>query len=277
MTIQTVEQPTQTVRTVSAVKPKLKRKRAHTVKIPKHIVMRPVQVPEIELPVFDLPYDDGEPLESNWHRAEGSLLIEAYQQYRGSAKDYYAGANMFVYYSSRQVRNQDFRGPDFFIVLGVDGSYDRKSWIVWEENGRYPNVIVELMSVTTADEDRTTKKQLYAQTFGTQNYFYYDPETQEFQGFHLVNGDYEDLLPNAQGWLWCEALDLWVGLWQGEFQGQTHAWVRFYSKAGELVLTNEEAERQRAEAERQRAEAAETALARLHARLRTLGIDPDQA
>ena len=42
--------------------------------------------------------------------------------------------------------NRDFRGPDFFVVLDVDGEVDRKSWIVWEENGRYPDVIVELMS-----------------------------------------------------------------------------------------------------------------------------------
>jgi hypothetical protein len=29
-------------------------------------------------------------------------------------QDYFVGGNMFIYYSRRQVRNRDFRGPDFF-------------------------------------------------------------------------------------------------------------------------------------------------------------------
>jgi hypothetical protein len=42
-------------------------------------------------------------------------------------------------FSSAQVPNRDFRGADFFVVLGVDGT-DRPGWVVWEENGRYPDV-----------------------------------------------------------------------------------------------------------------------------------------
>lgn len=76
------------------------------------------------LPPTDLPYDDGEP-ESNRHRIAMNVLIESlHQAYRGR-DDYYASGNMFVYYSSRQARNRDFRGlvlseaagPDFFVVL----------------------------------------------------------------------------------------------------------------------------------------------------------------
>jgi len=275
MAVQNVDSPTTTARRRAKAPGRLRRSRPRFVKIPAQTVLRPVQVPEIELPVFDLPYDDGEPLESNWHRAEISLLIASYQQYRGADRRFYAGGNMFVYYSSRQVRNQDFRGPDFFIVLDVDGSFDRKSWITWEENGRYPNVIIELMSATTAEEDRTTKKQLYAEVFGTLNYFYFDPETQEFRGFRLVNRAYEALTPNEQGRLWCEALSLWLGTWRGEYQGQTHLWLRFYDETGKLVFTTEEAAQQQTEVERQRAEQAEAELARLHARLLSMGIDPE--
>lgn len=244
------------------------------------IVMVPVEVPVIDLP--DLPDEDGIPLESNWHRAEISLLVETYQQHRGDATDYYAGGNMFIYYSARRVRNKDYRGPDFFIVLDVDGSYDRKSWILWEEEGRYPNVIIELMSATTAEVDRTTKKELYAHTFRTENYFYYDPEIQELTGFHLENGEYQQLEPNEQKQLWCAALGLWLGTWRGEFQGHEHLWLRFYDTDGNLVPLGEEAaqlraeeEHQRAEEERQRADTAQSELAQMRDRLRTMGIDPD--
>src|SRR5881296_1277934 len=49
---------------------------------------------------------------------------------------------MFIYYSARQVRNRYYyKGPDFFVVRNVDGVKDRPCWIVWEEDGRFPNVI----------------------------------------------------------------------------------------------------------------------------------------
>ncbi len=34
-------------------------------------------------------------------------------------EDGYVGGNMLVYYSLKQVHNQDFRGPDVFVVLNV--------------------------------------------------------------------------------------------------------------------------------------------------------------
>jgi Uma2 family endonuclease len=230
----------------------------------------------------NLPEEDGEPLESNWHRAEISLLIETTQQHRGEQKDYYAGGNMFIYYSSEQIRSRDYRGPDFFIVINVDGSYDRKSWIIWEENGRYPNLIIELLSPRTRRADQTTKKQLYAETFRTPEYFYYDPDEMVLRGFRLSGNEYVDLEPNEQGWLWSAELELWLGRWEGEFQGHRHTWLRFYTAEGALVPTTEEAERQRAEAERQRAEAerqraesAEATLAHLREQLQALGLDPN--
>jgi Uma2 family endonuclease len=247
------------------------------------------------MPPTDLPTEDGEPLESNKHRAQGSLLIELMQQGRGNRKDYYAGANMFIYYSAEQGLESKrtggrskYRGPDFFVVLDVDGSYDRDSWEAWHEAGRYPNMIVEFLSESTAESDKTTKKQLYAQTFRTPNYFYFDPYSNELTGFDLINGEYQQLLPNEHGRLWCRELGWWLGLWTGEYQGHTHTWLRFFTPDGQLIPTAAEAESQRAEAERQRAEAesqraeaerqraesAEAELARLRALLQAQGIDP---
>jgi len=33
------------------------------------------------------------------------------------------------------------------VVLNVDGERERQCWVVWQENGRYPDVIVELMLI----------------------------------------------------------------------------------------------------------------------------------
>ena len=236
------------------------------------------------MPPTDLIFDDGEPLETNRHRIAMNLLIRSVNQALAGRNDFFAGGNMFIYYSSQQARNRDFRGPDFFVVLDIDGSYPRQGWVVWEEAGRYPNVIVELMSESTATVDTTVKKELYERTFHTSDYFVYDPfNPNSLRGWHLdEHQHYQELTSNEQGRLWCESLGLWLGTWQGTIDRETAMWLRFYDTKGNLVMLPEDAERQRAEAERQRAEAerqraeAERQRAeRLAARLRELGEDPD--
>ncbi|MBI2875999.1 MAG: Uma2 family endonuclease, partial [Candidatus Tectomicrobia bacterium] len=148
--------------------------------------------------------------------------------------------------------------------------YMRGAWVVWEEGGRYPNLIVELLSPTTAKEDKTVKKEIYEQTFRTPEYYCYDPETEELIGWRLNGGGYQPIRPDERGWLWSEQLGLWLGRWEGKFQGFQATWLRFYTAEGRLVFVAAEAEEQRAEVERQRAELAEAEVARLRARLAEL-------
>jgi Uma2 family endonuclease len=208
-------------------------------------------------PPTDLIFDDGEPLESNRHRIAMNLLIRSLQQAWIDRENYFTGGNMFVYYSRDQVRNRDFKGPDFFVVLNVDGTQSRQGWVVWEENGRYPDVIVELMSPSTANVDTGTKKDIYQNIFRTRDYFVFDPfNPKSLQGWRLdANLIYQPLNPNEQGWLWCERLGFWLGIWEGTIDRETAPWLRFYDQQGNLVLLAEEAEKQRAEIERQRANA----------------------
>ncbi len=72
-----------------------------------------VTIPDWEPPIppTDLIFDDGEPLESNRHRIAMNVLIRSLPLGLGEREDYFAGGNMFIYYSSEQVRNKDFRGP----------------------------------------------------------------------------------------------------------------------------------------------------------------------
>ncbi len=239
---------------------------------------------ETPTPPSDLIFDDGEPLESPRHRIAMNVLIRSCQQARRERTDFYAGGNMFVYYSRNQAMNRDFRGPDFFVTLEVDGSRERKAWIVWEEDGRYPDLIVELLSPSTEAVDRGAKKRLYERVFKTPDYFIFDPfDPNSLQGWRLQLGrGYQPLQPNSQGWLWCETLELWLGTWEGVIDREppkgTGHWLRFYDPDGNLVPLPEEQERQRADQaeallvqERQRVE---TERAELIERLRARGIDP---
>ncbi|MBD1868768.1 Uma2 family endonuclease [Cyanobacteria bacterium FACHB-471] len=207
-------------------------------------------------------YSDEPPLESDLHRDQIDLLIRLLRWYWQQRQDFYVSGNLTVYYSPYQRKSEDFRGPDFFVVLGTERK-PRKSWVVWEEEGKYPNVIIELLSDSTAKTDRGLKKQIYQDTFRTPDYFWFDPNTLELQGFHLLDGQYQDLQPNQQGQLWSQQLNLYLGIHNRE--------LRFFTSEGQLIPTPEEsaqASEAIAEAERRRSE-------KLAAKLRALGIDPE--
>jgi Uma2 family endonuclease len=239
---------------------------------------------------FELVYDDGEPLETEWHTLEHPLLRRLIRQamMEQGRTDYYVGTNIFVYYSVEQAREvseevtrglpeRAFRGPDLFWVGGVDPDRKRKVWIAWEEGGRLPDVIVELLSPSTAKKDRTEKRDLYARVFRTAEYFLYEPETRRLDGLRLEGRFYAPIPPDEKGRLWSEQLGAFLGPWHGVVEGSESEWIRLFRPDGTLIPTEEEradaerqradAERQRADVERQRADAAEAELARLRASL----------
>jgi Uma2 family endonuclease len=219
----------------------------------------------ITFPPGDL-LSDEPPLETDLHRKQMELLISSVEYWWQERQDFYVSGNLTIYYSPNQRKSEDFRGPDFFVVLGTERK-DRKSWVVWQEDGKYPNVIVEILSDTTAAVDKGLKKEIYQDTFRTPDYFWFDPYTLEFNGFHLVDGQYQELVPTSQGWLWSQQLGLYLGIHERR--------LRFLTSDGQLVLQAEEQERQRAEQERQRAERAEQENERLREQLQALGVEPE--
>jgi Uma2 family endonuclease len=247
------------------------------------------------LPPCDL-YSDEPEMESTLHLRQMLLLITCldwFWRVGGPAErtDYFAAGNLTIYFSEKQVKNKDFRGPDFFVVKDVEQK-ERKSWTIWEEDGRYPDVIIEILSDSTAKSDRFTKKAIYQNTFRTPEYFWFNPDNLEFQGFCLIRRTYEAIAPSPQGWLWSDELQLFLGIYNHQ--------VRYFTPAGELVPTPqesallEEAQRQQAEEQRQQAEEqrqqaeeqrqqaeeqrqqAEERAERLAAKLRELNLNPDE-
>jgi Uma2 family endonuclease len=215
---------------------------------------------QIPLPNVPLVETDGVPLESHWHVLQIALLIELVTYWFRDRDDYYAGGNMFLYFSEEQARNRDYRGPDFFYVDGANRLPMRPYWAVWQEGGRYPDLIIELLSPTTAQEDRTTKRALYERTFRTSEYFCYDPETEQLEGWRLgPRRRYRAISPDERGWMDAEELGLWLGTWRGQWQGYEAVWLRFYDGEGNLVPTRTEL-----------AAAAEAEVARLRERLAEL-------
>ncbi|MFN9673149.1 MAG: Uma2 family endonuclease [Microcystis sp.] len=188
------------------------------------------ELKEIIFPKSDL-LSDEPPMETELHLRQLMLLIQSLELLWKDRQDFYAFGNLTIYYSPNQRQSKYFRGPDFFVVLGV-ARKPRKSWVVWEEEGKYPHVIIEILSDSTAETDRGLKKEIYQETFRTPNYFWFDPNSLEFKGFQLMVGKYEEIAANEQGWLWSQQLELFLGVHDSQ--------LRFFTPEGKLVPTPEE-------------------------------------
>ena len=235
------------------------------------VLSRPPQLP---LPSTPELWSDEPPLESDRHLFQILLLLASLGWWwrdrpdapDGGRHDFFMAGNLTIYFNPNQLKNQDFRGPDFFVVLDTDDR-ERKSWVVWEEGYKFPNVIIELLSNSTANVDRVDKKKIYQNDFKTPEYFWFHPYSFDFQGFQLDpnTGAYQAIAPTAQGWRWSEQLQLYLGIEAKK--------LRFFTSEGELVPAPAEA----AIAERQRAEIAYLQLQQAEARARTEQQRAEQA
>lgn len=223
-------------------------------------------IDEIKCPPTDL-YSDEPELESDLHREQIDLLIRLLKYHWRDRQDIYITGNLTVYYNEQQLKTRDFRGPDVFVVMDAE-KRDRKSWVVWGEGGKYPNLVIELLSNSTARVDRGKKKQLYQDVWRLPNYFWFDPDSLEFAGFKLVDGDYQAIAPNEKGLLWSDQLELYLGIANGK--------LRWFRSEGELIPLPEEQEHLAREQECLAKEQAQQKVAKLEAILRSQGIDPNQ-
>jgi Uma2 family endonuclease len=260
----------------------------------------PNGLPEgVEMPPTEdeLPYSDGVPMESEKHALQMTLLIQTLSNYyheRGRT-DIAVHGNMGVYYSIEQARKQNFRAPDFFVVLGAKERRLRKSWVIWQEE-RAPNLVIELLSESTKNADRGIKKQIYQDVMRVPEYILHDVVANTFEAFRLENtGEYhqpeykiQPIVKTAysDAVFLSQSLGLELVLWEGEFEYKWDFWLRWRDpETGELLPTGREVAREhytfakqeslRAEQESQRAEQESQRAERLAEKLRTLGINPD--
>ena len=175
------------------------------------------------------------------------------------------------------------QAPDTMVVFGRPKG-DRLSYIQYREDNVTPQVVFEIRS----HNDRQTKmnkKLSFYQRHGVEEYYLYDPETNELQGWQIIEGDLEVIEP-MEGWI-SPRLGVRFELGSDGLEIYRPNGEKFLSYAeleAERLLDRQrlqqesqraEQEFQRAEQESQRAEQANKIAERLAAKLRELNIDPD--
>ncbi len=214
------------------------------------------QMPNARLILSDEPQ-----MESPEHYEQLALLTTSLNWIWRDRQGFFIGANLSIYYDRNELLRRKFCGPDFFLVKDVEQA-KRNSWVIWEEGGRYPDLIIEILSNSTAKTDRIDKKALYQNIFRTPEYFWFHPYTLEFVGFSLTSNHVYQTIPEHKGMKWSNVLQMYLGIHANK--------LRFYAPDGSLIPTPAESaqiEHERAEREYQRAEV-------LAAKLQALGIDP---
>jgi Uma2 family endonuclease len=137
------------------------------------------------------PTSDGKPMaETDWHRDLMVALIQVLQEFYADEAMVYVSGNLLVFYVPGDGRKHV--SPDVFVVKGV-AKHSRPNYLIWEE-GKGPDLVIELTSSSTRAEDVKRKFVLYQDTLKVQEYFLFDPLGDylkpALKGFRLQRGVY---------------------------------------------------------------------------------------
>lgn len=155
------------------------------------------------------------------------------------------------------------QAPDAMVTFGQPKG-DRGSYKQWEEDNIAPQVVFEILSPSNRVKEMT-KKLLFYQQYGVEEYYIYDPDEIELIGL-LRSGETLEVIEEINSWV-SPRLEIRFEITQNSLQ--------IYRPDGKQFLTFLELEQRAVEAE-QRAEATEARMQVLEARLREMGIDPNQ-
>ena len=221
------------------------------------------RLPHVAYDEEGYPYDDGEPLGQNDHQTAQILYAAPALRtlFAERRPDAFVGCDMFIYPRRRS------RGvaPDVFVAFGAGaGGGDRKSYKLFEGEP-VPAFVLEVLSDSTADEDLSSKRVIYAE-MGVAEYWLFDPAGESIPGrvagHRLVGGVYRPIAPRPGGGCLSAALGVELRAEGGNLR------IRDRQTGEDLLGHDEERARRtaaegRAAAAEERAAAAEAELARL--------------
>lgn len=128
--------------------------------------------------------------ETDIHRDLMIALLHALKGYYREHSLVYVSGNIFIYYRDEAGSLQSV-SPDIFVAFGVEKK-DRRIYKL-EEEGKAPEVVIELTSANTKVEDLVAKYYIYAR-IGVREYFLFDPYSEalhtKLRGFRLEGGEY---------------------------------------------------------------------------------------
>lgn len=243
-------------------------------------------VAELQRAVQDLITEDDTPVDSLYAEKQQRLLTESLNSSwpgPGAGRPFLVTANVGLF----SVAKNPGLAPD--VTLSLDAkppenilAKDHRSCYFWLY-GKLPDVVIEIVSDTPGGEaDEKLAKYAWMKI---SYYVIYDPlqvlSDEVLTVYRLVGASYSKVEETNFA-----DIGLGLTLWHGIYEDCFETWLRWTDAQGNLIPTGKErAEQERIEKEVERAEkeheraekeAAQRRAEKLAARLRALGIDPDQ-
>lgn len=237
-------------------------------------------------PAVIYPDSDGQPMADNTQQFRWITVIQGNLDWIFAQNDQVFVAGDLLWYPV-EGDNKTRQAPDVMVVFGV-AKGDRGSYMQWREGNIAPQVVFEILSPGNRLAEML-KKQMFYDRHGVEEYYIYDPDRHDLNGFIRGEAPAKLLTP-------IESMENWVSPRLGIRFEFTETSLNLFQPNGQPFLTyaelgeqlvNErsraeaatqqaEAATQRAEEEHRRAEQERQRADRLAEQLRALGIDPDQ-
>ena len=124
------------------------------------------------------PESDGQPMGENTLQFQWIMTL-----FHGFENLYFHDQNIFVasdlFWYPVEGDPTTVLAPDLMIVLGQAKGH-RGSYKQWEEGNLAPQVVFEIQSPSNRPKGTTSKRKFYCQ-YGVEEFYQYDPDTLEFQ------------------------------------------------------------------------------------------------
>jgi len=231
---------------------------------------------------------DGEPMSDNTKQFRWIVTIkENLEILFANHPDVFVAGNLLWY--PIQGNNKIRQAPDAMAIFGRPKG-DRGSYRQWLENNIPPQVVFEILSPGNRAGKMSEKMQFYLR-YGVEEYYIYDPEDIELNGF-TRSADWLEPIIEMNGWV-SPRLGIRFQLTENNLEIYRPDGQRFLTSVElaqnaeqerqekELAQTQAEQQRQRAEQQQQRAEEAIAQLEQERQRYQALleqlhrsGIDP---
>lgn len=222
------------------------------------------------------PESDGKPMADNTKQFDWIVKIkENLERMFADRPDVFVAGDLLWYpvEGNSKIRT----APDAMVAFGRPKGY-RGSYRTWDENNTAPQAVFEILSPGNRKGEMDRKFSFY-ETYGVEEYYVYDPDRIRLSGW-IRSG--KKLIPveNMRDWV-SPLLKIRFDLREDDLHifdpaGKEFETLEAADKRAKQADKRAEAADKRAKAADKRAKAADKRAERLAAKLRELGISPDQ-
>ena len=214
-----------------------------------------VQLQQPSQPAVVYPDSDGKPMADNTKQFRWIVVIQQNLEWLFSENPEVFVAGDLLWYPV-EGDNKTRIAPDVMVALGRPKG-DRGSYRQWEEENIAPQVVFEILSPGNR-RGEMSRKLLFYDRFGVEEYYLYDPDKNELSGWIRREG-FLDVIESMVDWI------------------SPQLQIKFNLSVVELQIFRPDGQRFLSYVEiAQQAQKAEARANQLAEKLRDMGIDPEQ-